>query len=187
MKWNELSMADRANYIKLGVANGIIDLNTISSTYNMYANGGSTRRERVTEASAASIVDNIYKLNPEERFMGAPSHNYNFTISKEEADKLGYYPDAEGHRSDKVKKIAHPTHSSRGNWNKDIFNLSDFGMEDPNYTLFGVVDGDQDPQAILKYQGSYVLPELTVTPRGNYINNSYDNIRLYIPNIVQNW
>lgn len=40
MKWNELSMADRAKYIQLGVSNGITDLNVIREVYNKYAEGG---------------------------------------------------------------------------------------------------------------------------------------------------
>lgn len=38
--WNKLSMKDRAEYIKLGVANGITDLSTIRGAYNKYAEGG---------------------------------------------------------------------------------------------------------------------------------------------------
>ena len=42
MSWNNLSMADRAAYIKLGVENGITNLEIIRSTYNKYADGGYT-------------------------------------------------------------------------------------------------------------------------------------------------
>ncbi len=38
--WNDLSMADRAKYIQLGISNGITDLSTIRDTYNKYAEGG---------------------------------------------------------------------------------------------------------------------------------------------------
>lgn len=40
MSWNKLSMHDRAAYIKLGINNGITDLNTIREIYNKYAQGG---------------------------------------------------------------------------------------------------------------------------------------------------
>ena len=128
--------------------------------------------------SASSWVNAIYSNNPKEHFLGKPSHNYDVTIPEEEANRLGYYPDARGHRDDRVKKLAHPTHPKRGNWNGDEFALTDFGMQNPNYTMFGVVDGNQDPQAILTYKDGIVLPEFTVTPNGNYIMNDYDNIRL---------
>lgn len=42
MSWNDLSMADRAAYIKLGLDSGITDLGVIRGTYNQYAEGGST-------------------------------------------------------------------------------------------------------------------------------------------------
>ena len=51
-------------------------------------------------------------------------------------------------------------------------------MQDPNHTLFGLADGGQDPQAILYYKKGIVLPEITVTPKENYIHNSYDNLKL---------
>lgn len=40
MNWNDLSMADRAKYIGMAVANGVTDINNIKSTYNSYAEGG---------------------------------------------------------------------------------------------------------------------------------------------------
>lgn len=40
MKWNDLSMAERAKYIQLGVINGITNLGTIKDTYNKYVTGG---------------------------------------------------------------------------------------------------------------------------------------------------
>lgn len=38
--WNKLSMRDRANYIKLGVKNGITSIDEIRNVYNEYAEGG---------------------------------------------------------------------------------------------------------------------------------------------------
>lgn len=40
MKWDKLSMAERAKYIKLGVQNGVTNLNSIREVYNSYADGG---------------------------------------------------------------------------------------------------------------------------------------------------
>ena len=53
-------------------------------------------------------------------------------------------------------------------------------MENPNYTLFGLNDNNQDPQAVMTYKGGVVLPEITVTPKKNYIHNPYDNINIYL-------
>ena len=130
--------------------------------------------------STGALVDAIYSFSNGDKFLGKPSHNYDFTISEEEANKLGYYPDERGHRDDRVKKPAHPTHTSRGKWNSfEEFRLTDKGMENPNYTLFGLVDGGQDPQAVMTYKGGVVLPEITVTPKESYIMNPYDNIKIF--------
>lgn len=130
--------------------------------------------------SAGSLVDAIYRNSKGEEYLGEPSHHYDFTIPEEEANRLGYYPDERGHRDDRVKKPAHPTHPSRGKWNSfEEFELTDKGMENPNYTLFGLVDGGQDPQAVMTYKGGVVLPEITVTPKESYIMNPYDNIKIF--------
>ena len=130
--------------------------------------------------SAGALVNAIYSSSNGDKFLGKPSHNYDFTISEEEANKLGYYPDERGHRDDRVKKPTHPTHPSRGKWNSfEEFRLTDKGMENPNYTLFGLVDGGQDPQAVMTYKDGVVLPEITVTPKESYIMNPYDNIKIF--------
>lgn len=124
--------------------------------------------------SAGALVEAIYKNAKGEKNLGEPSHHYDFTQSEEWANAHGYYPDSRNHRDDRVKKPAHPSSPSRGNW-KSLYQFDLTSMEDPNYTLFGLVDNGQDPQAIMTYKNSIVLPEITVTPKGSYIHNSYDN------------
>lgn len=96
-------------------------------------------------------------------------------------------PDSRGHYSDKVKLSNHPTHPSRGRFNKSgtKFYLTDFGMQNPNLTLFGTVDHNQDGQTTMIYKEGVVLPEITVTPKqGRYIDNTYDQIKIY-PNTIK--
>lgn len=96
-------------------------------------------------------------------------------------------PDSRGHYSDKVKLSNHPTHPSRGRFNKSgtKFYLTDFGMQNPNLTLFGTADHNQDGQTTMIYKGGIVLPEITVTPKqGRYVDNTYDQIKIY-PNIIK--
>lgn len=45
MKWSDLSMAERAKYMKLGVQSGITDLSIIRGTYNKLAEGGPTKKQ----------------------------------------------------------------------------------------------------------------------------------------------
>ena len=143
-----------------------------------------TKNKRSLEnaGTVADYIDAIYSNNPKEEFLGEPKHHYDFTQSEEWANAHGYYPDKRGHRDDRVKKPAHPSHPSKGTWEGNNFILTNKGLADPNYIFFGLNDGGQDPQAILKYKDTYVIPELTVTPKGNYINNSYDNIRIHFKN-----
>ena len=96
-------------------------------------------------------------------------------------------PDSRGHYSDKVKLSNHPTHPSRDRFNKSgtKFYLTDFGMQNPNLTLFGTADHNQDGQTTMIYKEGVVLPEITVTPKqGRYIDNTYDQIKIY-PNTIK--
>ena len=47
MSWNELSLKDKADYIKESVNNGIYNLSDIRNRYNMYANGGYTPSNKI--------------------------------------------------------------------------------------------------------------------------------------------
>ena len=48
MNWSDLSMKDRASYIKLMVENGIYNLNSIRTIYNSFAGGGPVKATRAT-------------------------------------------------------------------------------------------------------------------------------------------
>jgi hypothetical protein len=48
MNWSDLSMKDRASYIKLGIENGIYNLNSIRTIYNSFAEGGPIKGMRAT-------------------------------------------------------------------------------------------------------------------------------------------
>ena len=201
---NQMKLADAITYDNKGVRIPLGERDNFNSNDIRYAlmpfiiggtgygiynrskkrNGGSNninyyKRSLENAGTVADYIDAIYSNNPKEEFLGEPEHHYDFTQSEEWANAHGYYPDKRGHRDDRVKKPTHPSHPSRGTWEGNNFILTNKGLADPNYIFFGLNDGGQDPQAILKYKDTYVLPEFTVTPKGNYINNSYDNIRLH--------
>lgn len=127
-----------------------------------------------------NIADNLFENLKEVKYGNGNYDNVNTKLFSK------YPPQANGHRDDRVKLVNHPSHPSRGKWsnNNKVFNLSDFGMENPNLTFFGLADGN-DPNAVLKYKNDYVLPEITVTPHGAYVDNTYDQIRLYPKTNVQ--
>ena len=49
-------------------------------------------------------------------------------------------------------------------------------MQNPNLTLFGTADGNQDGQTTMIYKGGVVLPETTQ----RYIDNPYDQYKIYL-------
>lgn len=62
MSWNELSLKDKADYIKESVNNGIYNLSDIRNRYNMYANGGykpsESIKKRITNWESSSMRTN---------------------------------------------------------------------------------------------------------------------------------
>lgn len=58
MSWNDLSMRDRAAFIKVGVKNGLYSIQDIQKAYNKFAEGGFLNEEDDEE---------YYKLHPELR------------------------------------------------------------------------------------------------------------------------
>lgn len=130
--------------------------------------------------TTGALVDAIYDNGTEQKYGKGNYNNFNPKLLSQ------LKPNENNHYNDVVKYKNHPTHPSRGKFNKSgtKFYMTDFGMKNPNLTLFGTADGDQDSQATMIYKGGVVLPEITVTPTQRYIDNSYDQIKIY-PNIIK--
>lgn len=180
MSWKDLSISEKAKVIKAAVQSGIQDLKDIQSSYDSWSSQLSEvqNNENYHPYSSGALTQSLYNIAQREEKGMEPSRDY--VQSERWANAHGYFPDARGHRDDRVKKPLHPTHPSRGSWNGDYFQLTDKGLEESNHTLFGMSDGGQDPQAIMTYGNSIVLPEITVTPNGNYVHNTYDNIKYFL-------
>lgn len=125
--------------------------------------------------TTGALADVVWSFPNQIKYGGGNYNNVNTKL-------LSYLKsDSRGHYSDKVKLINHPTHPKRGTFSQDglKFYMSDFGMNNPNLTLFGTADGNQDSQTTMVYKGGVVLPEITVTPTQRYIDNPYDQFKLY--------
>lgn len=127
--------------------------------------------------TTGALVDTIYDNGTEQKYGKGNYNNFNPKLLSQ------LKPNENNHYNNVVKYKNHP---SRGKFNKSgtKFYMTDFGMKNPNLTLFGTADGDQDSQATMIYKGGVVLPEITVTPEQRYIDNPYDQIKIY-PNIIK--
>ena len=131
--------------------------------------------------TTGALTDTIWEFPNQVKYGNGNYNNVNNKLLSQ------LTPNSRGHYSDKVKLSNHPTHPSRGRFNKSgtKFYLTDFGMQNPNLTLFGTADGNQDGQTTMIYKGGVVLPEITVTPKqGRYVDNTYDQIKIY-PNTIK--
>ena len=84
MSWNELSLKDKADYIKESVNNGIYNLSDIKNRYNMYANGGykpsESIKKRITNWEGSSMRTN--------RSFQAEANDFNRVIPSSIRSKL---------------------------------------------------------------------------------------------------
>ena len=84
MNWNELSLKDKADYIKESVNNGIYNLSDIRNRYNMYANGGykpsESIKKRITNWEGSSMRTN--------RSFQAETNDFNRVIPSSIRSKL---------------------------------------------------------------------------------------------------
>lgn len=84
MSWNELSLKDKADYIKESVNNGIYNLSNIRNRYNMYANGGykpsESIKKRITNWEGSSMRTN--------RSFQAEANDFNRVIPSSIRSKL---------------------------------------------------------------------------------------------------
>lgn len=124
MNWNELSMADRTNYIRLGLDNGITNLKLIKDTYNEYANGGYKDSEYYNfMEKLADHKANEWGISSDEALITMLNDNtYNY--KQMYMDSL--IPDriiSNGHFPDTYKTVYHPT-------------FSDESMYDPRHPRF---------------------------------------------------
>lgn len=178
MSWNDLSMKDKASYIRMGVENGITDLDAIREAYNKFADGGPIKKsykDFSTRLSKAWGNDDLSKHDYDYKkyYNDDPEEAYRQLESIEHGSK-GHFPD--GGKSGTYKTPNHPTYPDLGSnsWlnNDRIFNISarqavpentdrvlDYLGSDLNYNRGATR---------VMYDGAYQLPEVTVTPDGNY-------------------
>lgn len=178
MSWNKLSMRDRAAYIKLGINNGITDLNTIREIYNKFEEGGPLKKsyeDFSTRLSKAWGNQDLSKddYDYQKYYNDDPDRAYRQLALIEKGERPHF--DDEG-KSGTYKTPNHATYPDLGanSWldNDRIFNIStrqanpdntdrilDYLGSDLTYNKGGTK---------VMYDGTYLLPRVTVTPRGNY-------------------
>lgn len=136
--------------------------------YRRYQNGGS-----FTTGALTDMIWNRDNFPNQVKYGNGNYNNVNTALFSK------YKPTGS---DDRVKLINHPTYPKRGRFTKDgmKFYMSDFGMNNPNLTLFGAPDNYPDGQTTMIYKGEVVLPEITVTPTQRYIDNPYDQYKIYL-------
>jgi hypothetical protein len=95
MSWNELSLKDKADYIKESVNNGIYNLSDIRNRYNMYANGGykpsESIKKRITNWEGSSMRTNRSFQAEANDFNRVIPSNIRSKLSQQQLDALYSY------------------------------------------------------------------------------------------------
>lgn len=95
MSWNELSLKDKADYIKESVNNDIYNLSDIRNRYNMYANGGykpsESIKKRITNWEGSSMRTNRSFQAEANDFNRVIPSSIRSKLSKQQLDALYSY------------------------------------------------------------------------------------------------
>ena len=82
--WKDLSMLERAAFIKLGVDNGVYDMNEIRDSYNKYKDGGYKPSSRIKK-QISNLEGSSMKTN---RSFEAEARDFNASLPKGATNKL---------------------------------------------------------------------------------------------------
>ena len=180
--WNNLSMAEKANIITLGVSSGITNLNDIRKGYNSFARGGYTKwKERIREYKGLD-VDNDPTYDYEGFYNSYPDKAWDML----NADKKAHFPD-------EFKTALHPSFSNESRYSgyKNKYNpkgitggtwLDDYNYRlsqsqinndwDTDRTLNSFQVAESHPVRLQDPNGSIILRSVTVTPQSSALNRS---------------
>lgn len=186
--WKDLNMLEKSQIIATMVNNGIYNLSDIINEYNnnehQYRDGGPKKsyqdfRNKLSSYWHRNIDEDDYDY---EKYYNDDSDEAYRQLNRILSGSKAHFPDSG--KSGIYKKKTHPTYPDLGadSWsdNNTIFHISD------RQAYSNAPNGDYaNTDRILNYLGSdlsynnggtkvmhdnaYVLPEVTVTPNGNYV------------------
>ena len=149
--WDKLSMQEKAQLIKLSVDNGVSSLKQIRDTYNLYANGGYNVHGVSQTYIRNSNIQPDYNVTS---YTGNVNNNKIYTFNSH----------INGVTSSESTVVTPEFANVQLGDNAKTFNVGT-----PEYNYY-----NERVKALQSYNTSpgNILPEITVTPRGNYIEYS---------------
>lgn len=181
-KWNELSMAERVPYLKLGIDSGIYDTSIIAGRYNSFAKGGYTKWKEQIKKHKDIDIDNDPTYDYESFYNDNPDEAWN--ILKKDSD---------AHFTDRYKTALHPSFSQEsiysgyvnkynpkgitgGTWvNDNYYKLSQSQIDndwDSDRTMDYFIEAESPDTYVYAPDGSRMLRSVIVTPQLSALNKS---------------
>lgn len=175
MEWDKLSMPERAEYIRLGVQNGITNLDHIRSVYNSYAEGGykentvyrgkDGKRFIVLEGKKVAVTEEggTYITSDGRRFRPVSQKDKNRNITNEQV--------VDSYLKNVVYTMENPT--KKGLRNGRWFMYTDVDKDNKVHKNFGPgIESNSDVGQNLKYNNSssYSSEELNALLRPDLLD-----------------
>lgn len=117
--WNELSMAEKADVMKLAIEGGVYDLDAIRNGYNKFAEGGSKKKVTNTDEQYFTTMEKVAEDNYQKWGFSNPDEALLHALNDNTYNYRGYYnkyPNGKGnavdHWPDEFKTVYHPTFSN---------------------------------------------------------------------------
>jgi hypothetical protein len=167
--WDNLSMLEKSEMMKVAVRNGITDLKTIKEKYNEFAEGGDTEPDWSYDSWKRQITEHMGIRSDEDN-----TYDYEAFFNKypEEAWKM-LKGDPTAHFTDEFKTVYHPTFSSKSIGNDgSIYS----GIKNPRTNPQGLVGGTWSPdyKVFTMSHDGYRGP-VSMDERKWYLENAEDN------------
>ena len=158
--WRDLTMRQKADLMRLGVQNGVTDLNQIKHIYNIYADGGYLEWKKQIRRHKGLNIDGDNTYDYKGFFESDPERAWSMLNE-----------DSDAHFIDKYKTVYHPTFS-----NQSIYS----GVKHPEFNPNGLNGGtwSEDGHTFTMSDDLYSAPT-SMDDRINYLmNNESEGVQL---------
>ena len=136
-KWDELSMAEKAEMMKVAVRQGITNLSDIKQRYNEFAEGGSKvgEEEGITDEQYLNTMEKVAEENYKNWGYNNSDEALVHALNDNTYDYRGYYnkypqsrANADTHWTDEFKTVYHPTFSNESIYSSKKSQYNPYGL-----------------------------------------------------------
>ena len=188
--WSSLSYKEKADIMKVAVANGLTNIADIKEEYNKFAEGGDKKSKKKTNTADSDYYDYMEKLakkkakdwgeNPDDtllRMLNDNEYNYRAFWDNDRENALGMLTaDPEAHFTDIAKTVYHPTFSNESMYSGQT---SDYN---PRATVGGNWMYDNNTDYYVPSRSQFLNGDFNLDKTRNYLRSADPGVMIDLRN-----